>query len=62
MYETFYDNLQPHFGHENLRLHYIDTDGMILSMKTQKITKILKNVEDIFDFSILDENLQLYSN
>ena len=37
MYETYYDNLQPYFGQENLQLHYIDTDGMILSMKTEKI-------------------------
>ena len=30
MYETYYDILQPNFGQENLQLHYIDTDGMIL--------------------------------
>ena len=32
MYETYYDTLQPYFGQENLQLHYIDTDGMILSI------------------------------
>ena len=37
MYETYYDTLQPYFGQENLHLHYIDTDGMFLSMKTQNI-------------------------
>ena len=37
MYETYYDTLQPYFGQENLQLHYIDTDGMILSMKTENI-------------------------
>ena len=62
MYETYYDTLQPYFGQENLQLHYIDTDGMILSMKTKDIIKVLKNLEDIFDFSNLDENLELYSN
>ena len=36
-YETYYDTLQPYFGQENLQLHYIDTDGMILSMKTENI-------------------------
>ena len=62
MYETYYDTLQPYFGQENLQLHYIDTDGMILSMKTKDIIKGLKNLEDIFDFSNLDENHELFSN
>ena len=62
MYETYYDILQPYFGQENLQLHYIDTDGMFLSMKTKNIIKGLKNLEDIFDFSNLDENHELFSN
>ena len=61
MYETYYDTLQPYFGQENLQLHYIDTDGMILSMKTKDIIKDLKNLEDIFDFSNLDQNHELFS-
>ena len=61
MYET-YHNLQPYFGQENLQLHYIDTDGMMLSMKTQNIINDFKKLEDIFDFSNLDENHELYSN
>ena len=62
MYETYYDTLQPYFGHENLQLNYVDTDGMFLSMKTKDIIKELKNLEDIFDFSNLDENHELFSN
>ena len=62
MYETYYDTLQPYFGQKKLQLHYIDTDGMILSMKTKDNTKDSKNLEDIFDFSNLDENHELYSN
>ena len=62
MYETYYDTLQPYFSQENLQLHYIDTDGMILSMKTKDIIKDLKNLEDIFDFSNLGENHELFSN
>ena len=62
MYETYYDTLQPYFGQENLQLQYIDTDGVILSMKTKDIIKDLKNLEDIFDFSNLDENHELFSN
>ena len=61
MYETYYDTLQPYFGQENLQLHYIDTDSMFLSMKTKDIIKDLKNLEDIFDFSNLDKNHELYS-
>ena len=62
MYETYYDTLQPYFGKENLQLHYIDTDGMILSMRTENIIKDLKNLEDIFDFSNLGKNHELYSD
>ena len=60
MYETYYDTLQPYFGQENLQLHYIDTDGMFLSMKTKDINNDLKNLEVIFDFSNLDKNHELY--
>ena len=62
MYETYYDTLKPYFGQEYLQLHYIDTDGMILSMKTKDIIEDIKNLEDIFDFSNLDENHELFSN
>ena len=61
MYETYYDTLQPYFGQENLQLHYVDTDGMILSMKTKDIIKDLKILENIFDFSNLDEKHELFS-
>ena len=62
MYETYYDTLQPYFGQENLQLYYIDSDGMILSMQTHNIIKDSKNLEDIFDFSNLDEKHELFSN
>ena len=61
MYETYYDKLQPDFGQENLQLHYIDTDEMILSMKTENFIKDLKILEDNFDFSTLDENHEKFS-
>ena len=48
MYETFYDTIQPFFGQENLQLHYVDTDGMFLSMKTKDIIKDLKNFRKYF--------------
>ena len=61
MYETYYDILQPYFGQENIQLHYIDTDAFVLSLKTQDTIKDLKNLEDIFDFSNLDKNHELFS-
>ena len=62
MYETYYDTLQSYFGMENLQLHYSDTDGMILSMNTKDIINGLKKLEDMFDFSNLDENHELFMN
>ena len=62
MCETYYDKLQPYFGEKNLHLHYMDTDSFISSVNTKDIIKDLKNLEDIFDFSNLDENHELFSN
>ena len=62
MYETYYDKLQPYFGQEKIQLHYIDTDAFVLSLKTQDFIKDLKKLEDIFDFSKLDRNHELFSN
>ena len=62
MYETYYDKLQPYFGEENIQLHYIDTDAFVLSLNTKNIIKDLKSLEDIFDFSNLDKNHELYTN
>ena len=62
MYETYYDTLQPYFGQENLQIHYIDADGMFLSIKTKDIIKDLKNLEYTFDFSNLDKNHEIFSN
>ena len=62
MYETYYDKLQPYFGQENIQLHYIDTDAFVLSVNTKDIIRDLKNLEDIFDFSNLHQNHELFSN
>ena len=62
VYETYYDKSQPYFGTENLQLHYMDTDSFILSVKTKDHTRDLKNLEDIFNFTNLDENHELISN
>ena len=62
MYETYYDKLQPYFGQVKFQLHYMDTDSFVLSVNTKDIIKDLKNFEDIFDFSNVDENHELFSN
>ena len=62
MYETSYDILQPYFGQENIQLHYMDCDSFILSIETENIINDLKNLEDLFDFSNLDKNHELFSN
>ena len=62
MYETYYDKLQPYFGQENIQLHYMDTDSFVLSVNTKNSIKDLKKLEDIFDFSDIDKNHQLFSN
>ena len=62
MYETFYGKLQPSFGHENLHLHYTDTDSFILRVNTKDIIKNSENLQDILDFSNLDKNHELFSN
>ena len=62
MYETYYDKLQPYFGHESIQLHYMDTDSFVLSVNTKSIIKDFRNLEDIFDFGNLDQNHELFSN
>ena len=62
MHESYYDILQPYFGQENIQLHYMDTDSFILNVNTNDIIKDLKNLENIFDFSNLDKNHELFSN
>ena len=62
MYETYYDKLQTYFGQENVQLHYMDCDSFVLSIETENIINDLKNLEDLFDFSNLDKNHELFSN
>ena len=40
----------------------MDIDSFVLSVNTKDIIKDLKNLEDMFDFSNLDENHELFSN
>ena len=62
MYETYYDTLEPYFVQQNFQIHLMDTDRFILCVNTKNITKDFKNLEDIFDFTNLDKNHELFSN
>ena len=62
MYETYYDTLKPYFGQEKLHSQYMVTDGFILIVNTKNIIKDLKNREDLFGYSNLRENHELFSN
>ena len=61
-YETYYDKLQPFFKHEKKKLQYMDTDSFVLKVNTKDIIKDIKNHKDLFDFSNLNENLDLSKN
>ena len=61
MHGTFYDKLQPYFGQEKSQLHYKDTDAFLLRMNTKDIFEDSKNLEDLFDFSNLDKNHEVFS-
>ena len=62
LYETYYNKLQPYFGQEIIQLHNIDTNASVLTMNTKNFIKDLKNLEDLFDFSNLDENQEKFWN
>ena len=40
----------------------MDCDSFVLSIETENIINDLKNLEDLFDFSNLDKNHELFSN
>ena len=61
MYETYYDIFQPYFGEENIQYHYGDTDAMVLSIKTKDIFEDLYNLRDLFDFSNLKKEYNMFS-
>ena len=62
MYATYYDELQPYFGKQNIQLQYMNCYSFVLSLKTENFVKDLKNIEDKLDFCNLGENQELFSN
>ena len=51
-----------HILGKNLQLPYMDTDSFVLSVRTKDIIKVFKKSEDIFDFSNLDKDYELFNN
>ena len=62
MHETYYDKLKPYFGQEDNQLHYMHTDSFVICTITKDIIKDRKNPNEMFDFSNLNENHELFSN
>ena len=56
MYEAYYGKLQPYFGEKIIQNYHVDTDAIPLSIILKDIIKDLKNLEELFDFSKLNEN------
>ena len=54
-----YNNI---FEKENIHFCHKDTDSFVLSVNAEDIIKDSKNLEDLFDFSNLSENKDLFSN
>ena len=59
MYEFVYHKLQPYYS-SSVKLHYMDADSFILSIKTGDLINDLEYFKDDFDFSELHENHELY--
>ena len=59
MIEFYYHKFQPYYS-SSVKLHYMDTDSFILSIKTGDLINDLVYFKDDFDFSELDENHELY--
>ena len=45
-----------------MHLHYLDADGIVISINTKDIIKDLKSLEELIDFSNLNGNHELIIN
>ena len=59
MFDSYYNRIQPMF--KDVKLTYIDTDSFVLHIIDSNIYKILKENEDLFDFSNYPKEHILYS-
>ena len=61
MYQS-YDKFNQYFGPKNLDLCFSDTDSFLFNVKCSSLTKKLKSMEHMFDFSKYDKKHQLYDD
>ena len=61
MYKS-YDKFKRHFGADNLKLCFSDTDSFLFSVKCRNLIEELKSIEHMFDFSKYDKDHELYDN
>ena len=61
MYVFYYHKLKPYYN-SKIKLHYMDTDSFILSIKTGDLINDLEYFKDDFDFSELDPSHELYNS
>ena len=53
--------MQSFSKEKNMQLHYMGGNNFVLSVNTNDISKNVKNLDDLFQFSNLSENHELFS-
>ena len=55
MYESLCKNMQQYFGEDKSKLHYVNTDSFVVSVKQNKgFLEDLEKIKEDFDFNDLD--------
>ena len=62
MYETYQEKLYPFCVEKNIHLHFMHTNSLVLTVNTNDIVEDLRNPNDLFDFSNLDQIFKLFNN
>ena len=57
-----YDRLEPYFGEKNIKSQYIHTDAFVPSFISKDVVRDFQTLEELIDFSNLNENHELISN
>ena len=59
MYEVYYHKLQPYCNNK-IKLHFMDADSFISSLKTTNLLNVLVNFKNDFNYSELDKSHEFY--
>lgn len=60
MYSFFYEQIIDKYGYKNVDLCYMDTDSLIMNIKTENIYKDMLNNNYHYDFSDYKESHPIY--